>query len=122
MKVTEIAFVCYAVKNLKRARAFYEGVLGLKPGSVWEGEKMGFIEYEIGSHTLAIGCGASNFKPSKFGATAALEVENFKEAIVVLEKNKSKFILKAHETPICFMALVEDQDKNRIMIHKRKKK
>ena len=32
LKVTEIAFSCYAVTDIKIARDFYEGVLGLKPG------------------------------------------------------------------------------------------
>ena len=32
MKITEIAFSCYAVTDFARARAFYEGVLGLTPG------------------------------------------------------------------------------------------
>jgi len=31
MHVTEIAFSVYAVTDLKRARGFYEGRLGLKP-------------------------------------------------------------------------------------------
>ena len=38
MKPIEIAFVCYAVTDLKRARAFYEKVLNLKPGNVWDGD------------------------------------------------------------------------------------
>ena len=31
IRVTEIAFACYAVTDMARARAFYEGELGLKP-------------------------------------------------------------------------------------------
>ncbi|OYT22739.1 MAG: glyoxalase, partial [Nitrospira sp. UW-LDO-02] len=30
MNVTDIAFTCYPVTDLQRARRFYEGVLGLK--------------------------------------------------------------------------------------------
>ena len=30
MKVIELAFCCYAVTDMKRAREFYEGVLNLK--------------------------------------------------------------------------------------------
>ena len=30
LKVSEIAFSCYAVTDMPRARAFYEGVLGLQ--------------------------------------------------------------------------------------------
>jgi hypothetical protein len=46
MKVTEIAFSVYPVTDLKRARAFYEGTLCLKPGMVFENEGAGYIEYE----------------------------------------------------------------------------
>ena len=34
LKVTELAFACYAVTEMARARNFYEGVLGLKPTTV----------------------------------------------------------------------------------------
>ena len=31
LHVTEIAFSCYPVTDMARARKFYEGILGLKP-------------------------------------------------------------------------------------------
>ena len=54
MQVTEIAFSVYPVTDLKRARAFYEGTLGLNPGMVYEGEGVGWIEYEIGHGVVAM--------------------------------------------------------------------
>lgn len=123
MKIKEIAFVCYGVKDIPKARKFYEGVLGMKPGSVWVGEGMGFVEYDLGkdgSHTFAIGKGAKNFRPGKEGGTAALEVDNFKEAVKILKKAKVKFVMKPHENKSCFMALVLDPSGNQLMIHKRK--
>ena len=33
MNIKDIAFVCCAVSDISRARAFYEGVLGLKPNA-----------------------------------------------------------------------------------------
>lgn len=124
MKIKEIAFVCYAVTDLKRSREFYEGVLGLTPGNVWEAEdkKTGFVEYEMGEHTLAIGCGSDNFTPSTTGATAALEVEDFEEAIKELKAANVKFTMESHESPVCWMSLFEDPDGNKIMLHKRKAK
>lgn len=122
IKIKEIAFTSYAVSNLKRSRAFYEKILGLKPGSVWEGKGMGFIEYYIGAHTLAIGKGAPSFKPGPTGATVAFEVENFDVSVKELKKNKVKFVLEPQDTGVCHMALISDPDKNLIMIHKRKKK
>ena len=34
MKVIELAFCCYAVTDMERAREFYEGVLKLTPATV----------------------------------------------------------------------------------------
>src|SRR5260370_16854567 len=77
MHVTEIAFSVYPVTDLKRARAFYEGTLGLKPGMVYEGEGVGWIEYEIGPGVVAIGAGSENFKPSSNGGAGAVAIEGF---------------------------------------------
>jgi catechol 2,3-dioxygenase-like lactoylglutathione lyase family enzyme len=40
MKVKEFAYTAYAVVDVPKARAFYENVLGLKAGSVWESPEM----------------------------------------------------------------------------------
>ena len=122
MKITEIAFVTYAVEDIARARKFYEEVLGLKASSVWEGEGMAFIEYEIGPHTLAIGKGAPNFKVGTSGPTVAVEVEDFDKAVEELKAAKVNFSMEPHDTGGCNMALVNDPDGNQIMIHRRKAK
>jgi len=70
LKVIELAFCCYAVTDMKRARAFYEGVLGLKPTTVNDTEHGQWTEYEFGPYALAIGS-APAFKPSPDGCTAA---------------------------------------------------
>ena len=114
--------MAYAVMDVKRARKFYEGVLGLKPGSVSEGKGYAFIEYWIGEHTLAIGQGAKHFRPGKTGATVALEVEDFDVALKELRKHKVKFLMEPYEGGICRMALVADPEGNQIMIHRRKTK
>jgi catechol 2,3-dioxygenase-like lactoylglutathione lyase family enzyme len=77
MKIVEIAFSVYPVTDLKRARAFYEGTLGLKPATAYEGDGTGWVEYEIGPSVLAIGAGSEHFKPSAHGGSVALEVEDF---------------------------------------------
>src|SRR4051812_35577125 len=55
MKIKEFAFVAYPVTDLARARKFYEGVLGLAPSHEPKGEVQ-WVEYEVGPHTLGIGC------------------------------------------------------------------
>jgi len=118
MKVTEIAFSCYPVTDMARARKFYEEVLGLKPTSV-HGEN--WVEYEFGPHALSIGC-SPEFKPSPDGCAAALEVEDFAAAIAHLKQHNVKFRMEQCESPVCHMAMVFDPDGNTICIHKRKAK
>jgi predicted enzyme related to lactoylglutathione lyase len=120
MHVTEIAFSVYAVTDLKRARGFYEGRLGLKPGMVYEGDNEGWIEYEIGPGVLAVAAGYEQFKPSANGGSIALEVEDFDLAIQELTKAGSKFVMKPVDFPGCRMAAVLDPDGNTLTIHRRK--
>ena len=122
LKITEIAFSCYAVTDIKRARAFYEGVLNLKPTTVLESEHNQWIEYEFGPYALAIGCAPGMFKPNSDGCMAALEVENFDAAIKQLRDNSVKFRIEPMDCPGCRMAMVFDPDGNSICIHKRKAK
>ena len=119
MKVVEIAFTCYAVTDMARARAFYEGVLGLKPATIHDTEHGNWVEYEIGPHTLCLGR-ADAFKPSPDGCSAALEVEDFEDAIAGLREAKVKFRIEPMETPVCHMAMVFDPDGNTLCIHRRK--
>lgn len=123
MKFKEFSFVSYPVTDVKKSRDFYEGVLGLKASSVFEGDGYAFIEYEIGSDTLAIGKGAEHFKPGKTGGTVALELDSdFDAAIKDLQKKKVKFLMEKYDGPVCTMILIEDPDGNQLMIHKRKEK
>ena len=56
LKVTEIAFSCYAVTDMARARKFYEDVLGLKPTTVVNAGEQQWTEYEFGPYALSLGC------------------------------------------------------------------
>lgn len=120
MKVVEIAFTCYPVTDLKRARQFYEGILGLKEARFFGDANNGFVEYDIGQSTLAIGNGAPDWKPSAGGGSVALEVDDFDAAITRLKASGCAFRLEPMETPACHMTVVSDPDGNSVMIHQRK--
>ncbi len=119
LQVTEIAFSCYAVTNMARARAFYEGVLGLKPTVVHDSEPGQWVEYEFGPHALSLGCSPA-FKPSPDGCSVALEVADFDAAVTHLRANNVKFRLEPMDTPVCQMAMIFDPDGNCLCIHQRK--
>jgi predicted enzyme related to lactoylglutathione lyase len=122
MKVIEIAFSCYPVTDLKRAKQFYENTLGLKQTTIWGDDNQAWIEYDIGPSTLAITNFPSEWKPSPDGGGVALEVENFDSAIAELKKAGAKFRVEPTESPVCHMAVVFDPDGNSVCIHKRKPK
>jgi len=120
LKVTEIAFTCYPVTDMKRARAFYEGVLGLIPTLlVSEPGGMQWTEYDIANGTLSLGVGAPDWHPRGDGCSAGLEMEDFDAAIVELKANGVKFKMEPFPTPVCRMAFISDPDGNTICIHKR---
>jgi predicted enzyme related to lactoylglutathione lyase len=123
MKIVDIAFVCYAVNGLKAGQAFYEGVLGLRPTAthyMTPDHDHGMVEYDVGGATLAIGSGAPMFRPGGSNVAAALEVEDFPAAMRRIAESNVKVTMPATETPVCWMALIEDPDGNPLMIHRRK--
>jgi len=123
MKITDIAFIAYAVSDMKKSRAFYEGVLNLKPNSEFDGSgNPSWVEYDIGSATLGIGCAPGMWEPSTKGASAALKTENFEQALATVKAQNISIVMGPHEFPSCRMVVIADPDGNRITLHKRKKK
>jgi len=116
MKINDIAFVGIPVTDMKRARAFYEGALGLQPDPEMTGEH--WTEYSIGEGTLALACVGEQWRPSNQGTSAALEVENLEDAITRLEERKIS--CDKVDSPVCRMAIIEDPDGNKLIIHKLK--
>ena len=118
MKIKNIAFIGIPVTDIPRARKFYEGVLGLAVADEMMGGK--WIEYAVGDNTLAIANVGEQWTPSDQGTGAALEVEDFDEAIKHLKDQKVRFAAEPFETPCCHMAVVRDPDGNKLIIHKLK--
>ena len=118
MKIKEIGFVAIPVTDIERARSFYEEVLGLRTSDEMMGGK--WIEYAVGDDTLAITNVSDAWTPSDQGTGAAFEVEDFNEAIGRFKDRHVRFAAEPLETPCCHMAVVQDPDGNKLMIHKLK--
>ena len=118
MKINNLAFVGIPVTDIKRAREFYEGVLGLAIAE----EMMGgnWIEYAVGDNIVAIANVGAQWMPSEQGTSAALEVENFEQTVNELRRRGVRFAAEPFETPCCHMAVVQDPDGNKLIIHKLK--
>jgi len=118
MKINNIAFVGIPVSDMPRARKFYEDVLGLKTTDEMMGGK--WVEYAVGNNTLAIANVGEQWTPSDQGTAAAIEVEDFDEAIKRLKERQVHFAAEPFETPCCHMAVVQDPDGNKLIVHKLK--
>ena len=118
MKINNLAFVGIPVTDIKRAREFYEGVLGLAIAEeMMDGN---WIEYAVGDNIVAIANVGAQWMPSEQGTSAALEVENFEQTVNELRRRGVRFAAEPFETPCCHMAVVQDPDGNKLIIHKRK--
>src|ERR1700745_1737679 len=118
MKIKNIAFVGIPVTDMTRARRFYEDVLGL----VVADEMMSgnWIEYAVGGDTLALANVGAHWAPSYQGTGVALEVKNFDETVKRLKDKQIHFAAEPFETPCCHMAVVQDPDGNKLIIHELK--
>jgi catechol 2,3-dioxygenase-like lactoylglutathione lyase family enzyme len=120
VKILEIAFTGFPVTDLKRARHFYESILGLKVSHLFGDETTAWVEYDIGAGTLSIGNGLPEWRPSRGGGSVGLEVDDFDAAVQRLKENQVRFYIEPLETPVCRLAVAADPDGNAITIHKRK--
>ena len=118
MKINNLAFVGIPVTDIKRAREFYEGVLGLAIAEeMMDGN---WIEYAVGDNIVAIANVGAQWMPSEQGTSAALEVKNFEQTVNELRRRGVRFAAEPFETPCCHMAVVQDPDGNKLIIHKLK--
>ena len=117
MITNEVAFIAIAVSDKERARKFYQEILELKPSSTqMDGA---WVEYDLGPVTIGVGSHPA-WKPSRDGTTVAFEVEDIDAAIGKLKERGVTFDIEKTETPVCWMAVVQDPDGNKLIIHKLK--
>ncbi len=120
MKVKDIAFTGYPVTNMRRARDFYEKILGLSP-TVYELEKgASWVEYELSSGTLAITDVDPNWQPRDNGPSIALEVDDIDSAMEHLKSHHVKICIETIDSPVCQIGAIQDSEGNMITIHSKK--
>ena len=115
--VKNLAFVAYSVRDVPKAREFYENVMGLKPGDLASDH---WVEFEIGNATFGIGNGEPlGIKPgSSFSATFEVDdVAKERERLASLGVP----VTEVNESPVCYSVFVTDPEGNKFGIHQRKK-
>jgi predicted enzyme related to lactoylglutathione lyase len=113
----EIAFVVYPVREPKTAKRFYQDALGLTESSNWQDQ---WIEYDIGSGTLAITNGLPQAQPGAKGAVVGLEVADLDSFLAQLKAKSVTVVGEPWDTPVCRGAIIQDPDGNAIMLHQKK--
>jgi predicted enzyme related to lactoylglutathione lyase len=119
----KVAFTMYPVRDVQRARAFYEQTLGLARGSMGNQGEQYWIEYDLPQG----GCLAlTNFIPDRpaadAGGTIALEVEDLDALIADLKAKNVVFTGEIIHSPVCRMAVMLDSEGNSILLHQLKPK
>lgn len=120
VKITEAAFTCYPVTDMKRARRFYETILNLIPSSAYDVGPNSWVEYDLKGTTFTLGYMEDGPKPSTDGGLMAFEVADFDTTVQALKAANIEFRMEAFETPGCKMAVVLDPEGNSVMIHQLK--
>lgn len=114
--IKRIAFTVYPVKDMGRARGFYEGQLGLKVTDNFEER---WVEYGIGEGVLAISDMAEVGQPSlQQGGTLALEVDDVDALVRDLQSAGTTVLVPPFATPVCRMSVVSDPEGNALILHK----
>lgn len=118
MDVLGIDFTFFAVSDMQKSLAFYRDVLGIPLAClVHEGT---WAEFEINPGTLVLGQGHGFTHPGS--GTVALAVKDVKDALEELGQAGIHIHSPLGESAVCFWAIIEDPDGNRVIIHQRKDK
>ena len=113
MKAKAVDFISYAVTDMDKAEALWRHLLGL-PVEVPRGEpgtrSNGYME-------LDAGVALDRTQPN---GIVALAVDDVGEAVEELREKGVTIAMEMIESPVCWMAVVEDPDGNQVLLHRRK--
>lgn len=116
--ITGIDRTDYMAKDPARAIAFYRDVLGLELQSLAPDESGGEFELSDGS-TFGLWVGSDDVMPFQPSNGVLFAVDDLDAAVSALEARGIPVIAR-FETPVCFMALINDTEGNVVTLHKRK--
>jgi predicted enzyme related to lactoylglutathione lyase len=114
----KVAFTMYPVRDVARARQFYEEALGLKAGlSGNRGDKW-WIEYDLpGGGCMALTNFIADEPSADAGGTIAFEVENLDALVARLKARGTRFRGDIVHGPNCRMITCLDSEGNSIILH-----
>jgi len=115
-EVKKVAFTMYPVKDTKRARAFYEGTLGLTVGKHSDSEI--WTEYDLPGGGCFARFKTSDIEPSAgAGGTIAFEVVDLDALNTRLKAAGVAYKAEMIRSPVCRMSVILDTEGNSILLH-----
>lgn len=118
----KIAFSMYPVKDAQRARAFYEDLLGIKPGLMAPNGM--WTEFDLpGGGCLALFATEDIQPSSTAGGSVAIEVSDLDACIAQLKAKGIKLMTESPiQSPVCRMQPILDSEGNGLLLHELKNK
>ena len=118
----KVAFTMYAVKDMARARKFYEETLGIRSST--KSTTSPWVEYDLpGGGCLALTNVVPDHEPNpNAGGLLALEVEDLDALIADLKAKGVTFKSDLIHSPVCRMAVCLDSEGNGLLLHQLKPK
>lgn len=114
----KVAFTMYPVRDVARAREFYEGALGLAPGLKGNRGDQWWIEYDLpGGGCFAITNFTGNTPGTGTGGIIAFEVEDLDRLVAGLKARDAQFLGDIVHGPNCRMITCQDSEGNAIVLH-----
>src|SRR5690606_1523853 len=118
LRVRKVAFTMYPVADIARARAFYEGLLGLAVGMHGNHGDKHWVEYDLPRGGCFALTNATGDAPSDTaGGTVAFEVNDLDALIQHLKSKGVPFKTDVVRGPRCRMAVCLDPEGNSILLH-----
>ena len=110
----KVAFTMLPVKDMKRARAFYEKTLGLAVGShssngIW-------TEYDLPRGGCVALFATQSAEPGG-GGSLAFEVADLDALIAQLDAKGIYFEARMVHSPVCRMSILKDTEGNSLILH-----
>jgi predicted enzyme related to lactoylglutathione lyase len=118
MTQPDIAFMLYPVRDLARARAFYEQTFGLTPQRSFGDHREGLVQYTLGHHSLILTT-ALPLQAGPAGGMMVFEVGDVDAALARLRAQHPPPAIEMVDTPIGRLVTFHDPDGNRVAIHQR---
>ena len=119
MKAKAVDFISYSVTDMDKAEAFWRELLGLEV-EVPRGEpgtrSNGYMELDAGG----VAIGLVVMPQTQPNGIVALAVDDVGEAVEELRGKGVTIAMETIESPVCWMAVVEDPDGNQVLLHRRK--